>query len=369
MEGTEGGREGQRGVAEGIGGDKGTVGTAEISREGTKETPGCHEFPPPLLFPPQLLEALVAVVATLGQLAATVAGPYGDMLLSKSPRSLHMALWTFIDHLRHTLNHPRVTPLGQALAALGATSGATWANVRNAARDWQDSVAALRDSWEQLAGEATKLRDACGDVATAEATTAATATAQAGDLVELDTHWKTARNNLVATAWQPLVAPAKDKAPSLLAEHKAWMAAASNKVVAATKAMEESVVATSQAGAATRRRQWAEMAWGPLERLVAACDTARAFPQELLLRLGDMEAALEGTKEASADVPKALVAAVGEAERLWEASARLATCHLLGTLGDIRKLLSSHPSGPGGRVVAERCQRAIEDIPRLLRGQ
>ncbi|TRZ06238.1 hypothetical protein HGM15179_020868 [Zosterops borbonicus] len=44
-----------------------------------------------------------------------------------------------------------------------------------------------------------------------------------------------------------------------------------------------------------------------------------------LRRLGDIELALAETKEASRDVPKALVATVAEAKRLWEASAHLAT--------------------------------------------
>ncbi|XP_053823870.1 uncharacterized protein LOC128801769 [Vidua chalybeata] len=317
----------------------------------------------------ELLEALVAVVATLGELVATVAGPYGDVLLAVSPKSLHTALGTFISHLRDTLEHHGVTSLGRALAALRATPGATWAHVTSAAGAWRDSVAELGDRWDRLAREATELHDACRDAATREATTAATATALAGDLQDKATHWGTADDNLIAVARELPLALDKEEVASVVATHEARVEAATNKVVAATKAMEEAMVATSEAGAATRRGQRAEVALELLERLVAACDKATAFPRELRRQLGDIQATLKGTNEMSPDVPEALVVAVAEAERLWDASARLAMCHLLGTLGDIRRLLSSGSGGPGARAVAERCQRAIKDIPRLLQGQ
>ncbi|XP_066194167.1 uncharacterized protein [Sylvia atricapilla] len=316
--------------------------------------------------PRELLEALVAVVATLGQLAATVAGPDGDVLLSTSPGSLHTALGTFISHLRDTLSHHGVTSLGQALAALGATPGATWAHVTAAARAWWDSVAALEKSWVQVAKEATELRDACGDAATAEATTAATAAARAGDPEEHATCWGTAVDNMKAVAWRLPVALTKEEGASAEAAHEARMVAATGKMVAATKSMEESMVASSQEEAATRRGQRAKVALDILEYLVAACNKATAFPREMQRRLEDINLALEGTREGSRDVPKALVT---EAELLWKGSASLATRHLLGTLREIRNLVSSHSGDPGGsrsRVVAERCQRAIEDIPRLL---
>ncbi|RMC11072.1 hypothetical protein DUI87_12264 [Hirundo rustica rustica] len=246
--------------------------------------------------PRELLEALVAVVATLGQLVATVAGPDGDVLLSTSPRSLHTALEIFISHLHCTLGHPGVTSLGQALAALGATLGATWARVTAAASAWRNSVAALGDSWAQLAKEATELCDACRDVATTEATAAATATARARDQQDQAASWETAGDNLVAVAWQVPLALSKDKVESALAAHEARMAAASDELVAATKAKEEAVVATNQAGVATSRELQVEVAQGPLKSLVAACDKAKAFPQELQRQLRDIEAALEGTR-------------------------------------------------------------------------
>nr|XP_026655218.1 uncharacterized protein LOC106630644 [Zonotrichia albicollis] len=115
-------------------------------------------------------------------------------------------------------------------------------------------------------------------------------------------------------------------------------------------------------------RQWLEAALGLLERLVAACDEATAFPQELLFLLGNIEAALEEINEASPDVPEDLMAKVDVAERLWEANARLAKDHLVGIIDDIPDLSSKGGRArPSARGVAERCQRAIKDISRLLR--
>ncbi|CAN8175867.1 unnamed protein product [Coccothraustes coccothraustes] len=322
--------------------------------------------------PRELLEALVDVVTTLGRVAATVAGPYGDVLLTPrgvSPRSLQIALGTFISHLQGTLGHHGDTSLGQALAAFRANLGATWAHVRAAGSTWRGSVAKLEDSWAQLAREATELRDACRDAATQEATTAATANTRARDLQEKATRWEPSLHNLMAEARQLPLALDKEEVASVVAAHEARMAAATNEVVAATKAKEEAVVAASEGGAATRRGQRAEAALELLERLVAACHKATAFPRELQRQLRDIEATLEGTNQASPDVPEALVAMVANAELLWEASARLAMRHLVGTLGDTRRLLSSLPGGPGACAVTERCQRAIEDIPRLLQGQ
>ncbi|XP_063280988.1 uncharacterized protein LOC134565372 isoform X2 [Prinia subflava] len=242
--------------------------------------------------PREVLEVLVAVIATLGELAAVVAGSDEDVLRAESRESLRGPLRKFTWTLRCTLRrhhvpplgHRGVTPLGQALTALEATPGATWADVRAAVRAWQDSVDALAEIWLWVVVEAAKL----------------------------------------CTNPQKLY---------------------------------------------TRSGQWSEVASGLLRRLLAACDKATVFPWELLRRLRDIEAALDETREASPYVPEALVAAVAEAEQLWEASTCLTTRHLLGTLADICALLSSHPDVPGGHAVAEQCQRAIKDIPRLLRTQ
>ncbi|TRZ05869.1 hypothetical protein HGM15179_021238, partial [Zosterops borbonicus] len=60
-----------------------------------------------------LLEALVDVVATLGELAATMARPDKDVLWAVSPKALGAALRRSTWHLCCTLNHHGVTPLGQ----------------------------------------------------------------------------------------------------------------------------------------------------------------------------------------------------------------------------------------------------------------
>ncbi|XP_068856247.1 antifreeze protein Maxi-like [Aphelocoma coerulescens] len=332
---------------------------------------------------PSLLESLVAVVATLGELAAAVAGADGDVQLAVSPWSLHKGLVAFIGHLQDTLDHQGSARLGQALAALRAGQGATWAHVAAEATAWRDSVATVADKWAQAVREATELCEACAHAAIAEATAEATAAATAGDLGDEMARWGTARDSLVATTRQLLEALGKalgkalDKGPdqgpdkaslaSAAAEYETEVAAATDKVATATKAMEEATVATSKARAAATRKRRAEAALGPLGRLVAACTKAAALPLELLRRLGAIEATLDGaraTDAASPDVPEAAVAAVAEAERLWRASSSLASRHLLGTLGHLRDLLVS---GPGGPEVAPRCREAIEDIPGLLR--
>ncbi|XP_063281051.1 uncharacterized protein LOC134565407 [Prinia subflava] len=137
-----------------------------------------------------------------------------------------------------------------------------WARapVTAAVSAWQESVAALTESWDRLAGEATKLRDNCRNTGT-------------------------------------------------------W-------------------------------REQGQMALRLLGHLVSLCDRATVFPWELLRQLGDIEATLVETREASPSVPKALVAAVAETERLWEASTCLTPSHLLGALGDIHTLLGSLCDNP-----------------------
>ncbi|TRZ06053.1 hypothetical protein HGM15179_021056 [Zosterops borbonicus] len=284
-------------------------------QEGTR---AMRSLPPPLS-PPQLLELLVAPVATLGELAATVTAPRRRLWPLLYPESLHTDLRKFIWILRDTLDHGNVTPLGQAVAALKATPGATWANVRAKARDWREELFVFEDRWVWLSQEASRLSEALEEKAIAEATTEDTDEAATTGL-----------------------------------------------------AREEAVVATRQTRAGTRREQQMEAALELLERLINACQEAIGFPWKLLRRLWFIEAALEETEEAPPDVPETLVAMVTEAEWLWEAGARLTTRHLLVTLGEIDFLLSSRngnsggPGGSRGRAVAELCQRAIEDIPRLL---
>ncbi|XP_054145224.1 uncharacterized protein LOC128949490 [Melozone crissalis] len=279
--------------------------------------------------PPQL-QVLVAVVATLGELLATMTGPHSD----KSPNSLHEDLKNFTRSLRAILNHsnvaslghPGVASLGRALATLGATPGTTWANGRAAAKAWRELVARLVDRWDWMSREATKLRD---------------------------NHRKVIANQ------QLMVALDKEEVAGEMATYNAQVAAATN------EAMGEAVVAT-------RRGHWALVALGLLQRLVATCDRATLFYWNMEWRLRDIEPILKGTNEVSPDVLQALVAKVAKFEWLWGASTRLAKDHLLRTPGVIDNILLSPydgcggPGGPGSCTVAKQCQKAIEDIPRLL---
>ncbi|KAL9822850.1 uncharacterized protein GJ701_016144 [Geothlypis trichas] len=197
--------------------------------------------------PQELLKALVAVVATLGEVVATVAGPYGDVLLAMSPESLQTALGTFISHLSDTLRHPSVTSLGETLDDF-RNKEATWEYVISVASAWRDSVATVEDSWARLAREATEIKDACRDAATREATTAATANTLARDLQDKATRWEPSLHNLVAEAWQLPLAMDKEKAALAEAEHEARVAAASKELAAATEARIEAEVATSEGG-------------------------------------------------------------------------------------------------------------------------
>ncbi|KAL9822874.1 uncharacterized protein GJ701_016108 isoform 1-T1 [Geothlypis trichas] len=315
--------------------------------------------------PPQLLEALVAMVTALGEVAATVTGPHRGVRRCVPPKELHAALRIFTWSLRRALERPRdastgkprVPSLGQALAALGATPGKTWADVRAEGRAWRALVAAREERWKQLKEEITKLRDACEDAALAWARYQQDKATRRG----------TAGDSLAATAQQLMVARDRDEEASAGAARGAQVVAATN------EAMGEAVVATRRARAATRKRHWAEVALEPLQRLVDACDKGTEFVSHMECQLRDIEAALEGTNDASLDVPEDLVAMVAKFEQLWEASTRLFEHHLLGTLGNIHDLLLSPYNGRGGPsgrsscAVTEQCQRAIEDIPRLLR--
>ncbi|XP_059346999.1 uncharacterized protein LOC132085556 [Ammospiza nelsoni] len=288
---------------------------------------------PQKVSPPQL-QTLVAVVATLGEVVATVTGPHWGTCLRDSPDSLHKDLKNFTQSLCAILNHGGVTSLGhpgvpslrRALATLWATPGTLWADVRAAAKAWQKLVARLVDSWDWLAREATKLCDIWGKVVPDQ---------------------------------QLMVALGKEVMALEMATHNAQVAAVTS------EAMGEPV-------AATRRGHWAEVALGLLQRLVATCDRATLFYWNMEWWLRDMKAILKGTNEVSPDVLQALVAKVAKFEWLWEASTRLAKDHLLGTLGVIDNILLSPyggwggPGGPGSCTVAKQCQKAIEDIPRLL---
>ncbi|KAL9822873.1 uncharacterized protein GJ701_016107 isoform 2-T2 [Geothlypis trichas] len=315
---------------------------------------------------PALLQPQVTVVATLGELLATLPRRDEEMLLLlKSAVRLYRDLEDFTRDIRITLyctegtwwrcnvtsdDGDPVTSLSQVLAAYRSTPGTTCDHVTVAARKWHSSAYVLVDRWAQLAEKATEIRRTCRWVATDVANREATATARARELQDEAARAGTAQENMVGLG------------QALGREEGA-------EVVAGREAQErrEARVAASEARRATMVRQRVEAALGLLERLVAACDEATAFPRELQWRLRDIKAALEGTNEASPDVPEDLVAQVAEAERLWETNAHLGKDHLRGTLqGLIDFYFNGDPVSLSDCGVAERCQRAIEDIPRLL---
>ncbi|TRZ09456.1 hypothetical protein HGM15179_017648, partial [Zosterops borbonicus] len=311
------------------------------------------------------LEGVVAVVAILGELVATVTAPHKNAWRLLYPESLHSDLRGLTWTLRDTLDHIAVTFLCRAPATLRATPRPTREDVRTAERAWQESVNNLQNSWGKVYWEADEIFNTLEDEDTAKATNKdparATTTGLAGDLCdETSLQWGTAGDSLVAAAPQPSVA-----LPSVMATHDA--------PVVATEAREEPVVGTRQVGVATRRGQRVKEAWQLMKRFSNMCDEGTAFPWDLESWFEGLMDSEEWTEEESPDDPEAAVTkALCGAEWLWEASARLITDHLLGTLEEIYKFLwspcggSGGPGGPFGRAVAERCQRAIEDIPRLL---
>ncbi|XP_059727536.1 uncharacterized protein LOC132340512 [Haemorhous mexicanus] len=314
---------------------------------------------------PAPLQTQVTVVAILGELLATLPGR-DEMLQLMSPRCLYWDLLDFTKELRATLHrsddtwrHHDVTSNGDdtlaslswALATYKSIPGTTRNRVTMAASEWQGSVAALVNSWARLARKATKLRYTWREVATKVNTKAATATARARELQDKAAHDGTAQKQRVELGL-----------PLFWVERPKVVTGPEARVKRAAR------VAASEATRATMVRQRVEAALGLPERLVATCHKATAFPRELQRRVGDIEAALKGTNEASCDVPEALVAKMAVAERLWEANTRLAKDHLVGTVDHIyNSYFTGGPDSPSACGVAERCQRATEDIPRLLR--
>ncbi|KAM3658076.1 uncharacterized protein VK521_013808 [Ammospiza maritima maritima] len=271
-----------------------------------------------------------------------------------SPVCLHWDLEEFTRELRVTLHgiddtwrchnvtsddDDPPTSLSRALAAYRSTPGTNWDRVTMAASKYKRSVSVLVESWAELARKATKLHSTCRGVVT-----------WARELKDEAARDGTAQENMVGLG-QGL---GREEGAEVVAGHEAQV-------------RREARVAASEATRATMERQRLEAALGLLERLVAACDEASAFPRELQWRLRDIETTLKVTNWVSTDVPEDLVAKVAKAEQLWVANALLAKDHLLGAIDDIIDYYSTGgPTGPSACGVAERCQRAIEDIPRLF---
>ncbi|XP_054150865.1 uncharacterized protein LOC128949998 [Melozone crissalis] len=302
---------------------------------------------------PALLQPQVRVVSIRRKLLDTLPRRDEDTMLV-SPVCLHWGLEEFTKELRVTLHRiddtswrlnvtsddddPR-TSLSRALAAYKSTPGTNWDRVTMAASKWQCLESVLVDSWARLARTATKLHSTCRGVVT-----------WARELQDEAARDGTAQENRGELGQ----AMHREEGAKVVAGH-------------GDQVRRVAMVAASQGRRATMERQWMEAALGLLERLVAVCDEATAFPRELQRRVGDIEAALEVTNWVSADVPEGLLAKVAEAERLWLANALLAKGHMVGAIDDIIDYYSTGgPTGPSACGVAERCQRAIEDIPRLL---
>ncbi|XP_074386179.1 uncharacterized protein LOC106630580 [Zonotrichia albicollis] len=306
---------------------------------------------------PALLQPQLTVVATLGELLDTLPRLHEEMLhedrLPWHTESLYWNLEHFTGNLRAALysvddtwwrdivtssDDDPVTSLSQALAAYESTPGTAWDNVTMAASKWHRSVSELVDSWAWLVRKATKLRHDCRDLATRAAGNLDRATAQARKLRDKAARYGTAQENMVDLGQ----ALGREEGAEVVAGHETWL-------------RREAREAASKATRATMVRQRLEAALGLLERLVAACDKATAFPWKLRRRVGDINTALKGTNEVSPNVPEDLVAKVAEAERLWEANARLGKDHLLGALQDIKFSFTIGPDPHNACVVAERC--------------
>ncbi|XP_063037866.1 uncharacterized protein LOC134432928 [Melospiza melodia melodia] len=309
---------------------------------------------------PAMLQSQVTVVAILGELLETLPTQEEEEMLLKSSKRLQRGLKEFTKELRVALRRiddtwrrhivtlddddGGVTSLSRALAAYESTPGISRDDVARAASEWQRSVNFLVDRWAELVRKATKLRD-----------------------------------TLIKVAAKALIAELReqqDEAPryKTYLGHRVELGQArggeeGTEVVARTESpvRRKARVAASEETTATMVRQRVEVAVGPLQCLVAACDEAAAFPRELQRLLGDTKIALKGRKKKFPNVPEDLVAKVAEAERLWETNARLAKDHLVGIIDDFLDYYSrGGRARPSAREVAKRCQRVIEDIPNLL---
>ncbi|XP_059727526.1 uncharacterized protein LOC132340507 isoform X2 [Haemorhous mexicanus] len=332
---------------------------------------------------PSLLRPQVTVVAIVGELLATL--PWRDEeMLPKSPECLCWDLICFTQELQATLHRiddtwrrqnvtsvdddpltsgdddpltsdddDPPTSLSQPLAACKSTPGTTWDHVTMAASKWHRSGSVLVNSWARLARKATKLRNACKRAVNEAAYRVAAFTAWERELQDKAARYWTAQEDILELSQ----ALGREEGAKVVARREAQV-------------REEAMKAASEARRATMVRQRMEVALGLLERLVATCDEATTFPRELQRLLGNIEFPLEGTNEASPNVPEALVAKVALAKLLWEANIRVVKNHLVGTVEYIIKFyFFGHRTGPSTCVVAERCQRATEDITRLLRPQ
>ncbi|XP_076216977.1 uncharacterized protein LOC143171781 [Aptenodytes patagonicus] len=394
---------------------------------GTPEATGAI-FPPEVS--PELLEPLVTVVAVLGELGATtgdvpLAGPPGSLraglvaLIAKIIQAMGHGHGG-ATHLRRALAttgatkattgtaagttpEPAAVPPGDS-SVPGATAGDAWATVATiTTRKWREVVASVEATWTAVAGDAARLRDACRTAATAGTATGATT----GHLAAAVAREDRARQELLAvTRALPVALELATAAlevatvASEVAAHETRVAEASTELRAATEATEKMAVATVETAEARERGRRAAAALEPLGRLVTACHGATRFYGHLRCLLKDIEATVaamaaghggpewgrsgpeaRGVAQEGPDVPRAtattgggpgvpkdLMAAVAAAEALWDANARLAQGHLLGTLWMARRLLLTRggADATAAATVAQRCRDATSALPGLL---
>ncbi|KAF4805317.1 hypothetical protein TURU_001336 [Turdus rufiventris] len=305
------------------------------------------------------------MVDTLGKVVAAVAGLEGDVELAGPSETLWKCLKPFISHFEGNLQHYSDTSSDTTLEP-------TWDSVASAASNWQTLVDKAVGRWTELAWKAIDILKACRDAATVMGNTAAKAAEQAGDLQKKVENWLKSVGNLVTKTQQLPMATNKEKAAIALEEYRAEVGAAKQKTLEALTEVVDAVEEDSKGKAAYKVAQRAVEALGPLAGLVDVCGAATMMFKELSCRLGNIEAKVKGARETSPNVPKDLVDTVAQAERLWQASTDLAECHLLGTLGNIRELLSNGPRGldsPRYQKVHNRCTNAKKAIPKLLERQ
>ncbi|XP_050843918.1 uncharacterized protein LOC115484313 [Serinus canaria] len=254
---------------------------------------------------PALLQPQVTVVAIVGELLATLPS-LDEMNLLVSALRLYWDLDEFTWEFRVTLycitdtsgchnvtsdddDDDSTTYLSQGLAKYRNTPWTSPYDLRKAddlikaASIWQMGLFLLVDLWAKLARKATKLHHTCRVVANKVTDMASTATARARELQAEASCDGTAQENMV------------ELGQALGGEEGA-------EVVAGTEAQVRRY-AVEAASEARRVRQRLEVALGLLERLVAACDEATAFPRELQRLLRGTEAAVKRTNEASPNVP------------------------------------------------------------------
>ncbi|XP_074666628.1 uncharacterized protein LOC141917376 [Strix aluco] len=325
------------------------------------ETPEATGATVPPEVSPNLLEPLVTVVAILGELGATPGDvPWPSQQARCGPGwspsfSRSAGPWSTVRG-RPPTSVVHWPPRG--------TTGATVATIT---RKWRESVASVEAAWATIAEDAMRLQDACGAVATTGATTGVSkgnlAVAVARETSACQDVLEAARALPVASEWAAMA--------EAVETHTTRVAEASEGAAGGHQSHRgdrgDNVGYDGGQGAGTAGGS------GPRAPGTLGDRLPRGHPllPSLRRRLEDIEATRHGGPEAPGVAqggpggPEDLLAAVTVAEALWDASARLARGHLLGTLQKVRGLLVT-PNATVATVVAQRCREATAALPGLL---